>query len=56
MGQFTHKPRAMTMKYREPKRKCPKAVPRHFQTLSKSCSVVMGPQVEGEGMCDRALN
>ena len=30
-GHFTHEQRAMTMKLREPKRKCPKAVPRHLQ-------------------------
>ena len=29
-GHFTHEPRAMTMRLWEPKRKCPKAVPRHF--------------------------
>ena len=31
LGLFTHEPRAMTMKSWEPKRKCPKAVPTHFQ-------------------------
>ena len=31
-GYLTHKPRAVTMKLWEPKRKCPKAVPRHLQT------------------------
>ena len=30
-GHFTHKPRAVTLKSREPKRKCPKAIPRHLQ-------------------------
>ena len=30
LGQFTHEPRAMTVKLWEPKRKCPKAVPRHL--------------------------
>ena len=30
-GHFTHEPRAMTMKLWEPKRKSPKAVPRHLQ-------------------------
>jgi hypothetical protein len=30
-GHFTHEPRAMTMKLREPKRKCPKAIPAHLQ-------------------------
>ena len=41
---FTHKPRAVTMKSWEPKRKCPKAVPRHFQNCvvwswARDCSV-----------------
>ena len=31
-GHFTHEPRAVTMRFREPKRKCPKAVPTHLQT------------------------
>jgi hypothetical protein len=30
-GHFTHEPRAVAMKLREPKRKCLKAVPTHFQ-------------------------
>ena len=30
-GHFTHEPRAVTMKLWEPKRKCPKAIPRHLQ-------------------------
>jgi hypothetical protein len=30
-GHFAHEPRAMTMKFWEPERKCPKAIPRHFQ-------------------------
>ena len=30
-GHFTHEPRAVTMMLREPKRKCPKAVPTHLQ-------------------------
>ena len=30
-GDFTHKSRAVTMKSWEPKRKCPKVVPRHIQ-------------------------
>jgi hypothetical protein len=30
-GHFTHKPRTMTMRLWEPKRKCPKTVPTHFQ-------------------------
>jgi hypothetical protein len=30
-GHFTHEPRSMTMKLWEPKRKCPKAVPRYLQ-------------------------
>jgi len=30
-GHFTHEPRVMTMKLWEPKRKCPKAIPRHLQ-------------------------
>ena len=30
-GHFTHKPRAVTMRLCEPKRKCPKAVPTHLQ-------------------------
>ena len=41
-GHFTHKPRVVTMKILEPKRKCPKAVPTHLQM---SCSVVTDPQV-----------
>ena len=28
-GHFTHEPKAVTMKLREVKRKCPKAVPTH---------------------------
>ena len=32
LGHFTHEPRALTVKLWEPKRKCPKAVPRHLQT------------------------
>ena len=31
-GHFTHKPRFVTRKLWEPKRVCPKAVPRHLQT------------------------
>jgi hypothetical protein len=31
---FTHEPRAVTMRLWEPKRKCPKAVPRHLQNHS----------------------
>ena len=30
-GHFTHKPTTATMKLWEPKRKCPKAIPRHLQ-------------------------
>ena len=30
-GHFTHEPRAVTKKLWEPKRKCPKAIPRHLQ-------------------------
>ena len=29
-GHFTHEPRVVTMKLWEPKRKSPKAIPRHF--------------------------
>ena len=32
-GHFTHKPRAVTMKLWEPKRECPKVIPRHLQNL-----------------------
>ena len=50
-GHFTHKPRAVTMKLWEPKRKCPKAVPTHLQnhvvwSQTLKCSVkpyVTGP-------------
>jgi hypothetical protein len=51
-GHFTHEPRAMTMKLWEPKRMCPKAVPKHLQNhvvssqTLKYCSVksyVTGP-------------
>ena len=31
MGHFTFEPRAVTMKFREPKRNCAKVVPRHLQ-------------------------
>ena len=49
----TREPRAVTMKLWEPKRKCPKAVPTHFQThvvWSRifKCSV--------KATCDRTLN
>jgi hypothetical protein len=51
-GRFTHKPRAVTMKLWEPKRKCPKAVPTQIQnhvvwSRILKCSVksyVTGPQ------------
>ena len=53
-GHFTHEPRAMTMKLWEPKRKCPKAVPRHLQnhvvwSRTLKCSVmsyVIGPSIK----------
>ena len=43
-GHFTHEPRSATIKLWEPKRKCPKAVPRHLQnhvmwTRTLKCSV-----------------
>ena len=41
-GHFTHKPKAMTMKLWEPKRKVPKGCP---TPPPKSCSVVTYPQV-----------
>jgi hypothetical protein len=41
-GHLIHVPRAVPMKLWEPKRKCPKAVLRHFP---KSCSVVTAPSV-----------
>ena len=51
---FTHEPRAVTMKLREPNRKCPKAVPTHLQdhvvwSRTLKCSVksyVIGPSTK----------
>jgi hypothetical protein len=53
-GHFTHEPRAVTVKLSEPKRKCPKAVPRHLQnhavwSQTLKCSVkpyVTGPSTK----------
>ena len=53
-GHFTHESRGVTMKLWQPKRKCPKAIPRHFQnhlvwSQSLKCSVksyVAGPSTK----------
>jgi hypothetical protein len=42
---FTHEPRAVTMKLREPKGKCPKAIPRHLPP--RSCKCGHGPSNVG---------
>ena len=52
-GHFTHEPRAVTVKFGEPERKCPKAIPIHLQNHVEwppifKCSV--------KSKCDRALN
>ena len=49
----THEPRAVTMKFWEPKRKCPKAVSRHLQHHVMGSRI---PPVQCEVICDRALN
>ena len=53
-GHYTHEPRAVTTKLWDPKRKCPKAVPKHLQTHVMwswilKCSVrpyVTGPSIK----------
>jgi hypothetical protein len=52
-GHFTHEPRAVTMKLWEPKRNVSQGRPKH---TSKSCSVVTGPRVQCEAICDRSLS
>jgi hypothetical protein len=52
-GHVTHEPRAVTMKSWEPKRKVSKGRP---NSPPKSWSVVTGPQVECEVICDGARN
>jgi hypothetical protein len=65
-GHFTHKPRAVTMKFWEPKRKCPNPIPTHLQThvvwsRILKCSVksyVTGPSTKcyfNEFLCMHAL-
>ena len=49
-GHFTHEPRAVTMKLWEPKRKCPKVVPTHFQDhvlWSRTLKCSVKPYVTG---------
>ena len=53
-GPFTHNPKAVTMRLRQPKKKCWKAIPRHLQnhvvrsrTLKRSVkSYVTGPSIK----------
>ena len=50
-GHFTHEPSAVTLKLWEPKRKCPKAVPRHLQIHA-----MWSRTLKCEVICDWALN